>query len=65
MYSLSSLSSLTHRFKDLTHQAELAVYRQLETNNVEGVALHEARPDIQYKELDFTLRLTGIARYSK
>ena len=52
-----------HRLDDPKRQAELAVYQQLAASEAEGVALYEARPNSQCKELDFAIWLTGIARY--
>ena len=52
-----------HRVKDSKRQAELSVYRQLEDGDAEGVALYEARPSSQCKEIDFAIWITGVARY--
>ena len=52
-----------HRLKDPKRQAELRVYRELADSDVEGVALYEARPNSQCKELDFATLIPGVGRY--
>ena len=52
-----------HRLKDPKRQAELLVYRELQKSDAPGVAIYEARPDYQCKELDYFVPLTGVGRY--
>ena len=52
-----------HRLKDPKRRAELLVYRELQKSDVPGVAIYEARPNYQCKELDYFVPLPGVGRY--
>ena len=52
-----------HRLKDPKRRAELAIYLELQRSDAPGVAIYEARPNYQCKELDYFVPLTGVGRF--
>ena len=52
-----------HRRQDPKRQAELLVYEQLRESNLPGMALYEARPHRNCRELDFAIWLEDVARF--